>query len=144
MAHETLKKFGYPETTIKEYPNWTLLLRPKQVTLGSLVLVKSSNEERFGDLSESAFKELRIVIHEIEHNLTKIFKYEKINYLMLMMVDPHVHYHVIPRYSKTIHFNGESFVDSDWPKPPDLSKAPDYEDDTLKVLQKKLKSEWES
>ena len=30
---------------------------------------------------------------------TSFCAYERINYLMLMMVDPHVHFHVIPRYS---------------------------------------------
>ena len=42
---------------------------------------------------------------------------------MLMMVDPHVHFHVIPRYASQRDFLGLSFVDQDWPKPPDLSRS---------------------
>ena len=34
----TMQKFGYPDTLIAEYDHWVVLLRPSQVTLGSLVL----------------------------------------------------------------------------------------------------------
>jgi len=35
---------------------------------------------------------------EIESALGSFVQYQKLNYLMLMMVDPQVHFHVIPRY----------------------------------------------
>jgi diadenosine tetraphosphate (Ap4A) HIT family hydrolase len=50
-------------------------------------------------------------------------KYERINYLMLMMVDPHVHFHVIPRYAVAREFGTLSFPDKGWPGPPDLASA---------------------
>ena len=40
---------------------------------------------------------------------------------MLMMVDPDVHFHVIPRYSKPKQFGNIEFSDPGWPGPPDLS-----------------------
>jgi len=49
--------------------------------------------------------------------------YERINYLMLMMVDPNVHFHVIPRYSEPRHWEGLEFPDAGWPGPPQLSSA---------------------
>ncbi|HZU51781.1 MAG TPA: hypothetical protein VE968_07895, partial [Sphingomicrobium sp.] len=48
---------------------------------------------------------------------------ERINYLMLMMLDPHVHFHVIPRYSEPRTWNGVEFVDEGWPGPPRLETA---------------------
>ena len=42
---------------------------------------------------------------------------------MLMMVDPHVHFHVIPRYEGPRTFAGLEFVDAGWPGPPDLKSA---------------------
>jgi len=36
--NETILKFGYPETLIKEYDYWVVLLRSNQVTIGSLIL----------------------------------------------------------------------------------------------------------
>ena len=34
----TIEKFGYPGTLLCEFDHWVVLLRPAQVTLGSLVL----------------------------------------------------------------------------------------------------------
>ena len=34
----TIEKFGYPGTLIGETAHWVVLLRPAQVTLGSLVV----------------------------------------------------------------------------------------------------------
>ena len=39
-----------------------------------------------------------LVTRHIEGVLGRTFNYDRINYLMLMMVDPDVHFHVIPRY----------------------------------------------
>jgi diadenosine tetraphosphate (Ap4A) HIT family hydrolase len=43
------------------------------------------------------------------------------NYLMLMMVDKHVHFHVIPRYEKEVELFGEIWKDTSWPGIPNLS-----------------------
>ena len=42
---------------------------------------------------------------------------------MLMMVDPNVHFHVIPRYSELAQWNGIEFPDAGWPGPPQLGSA---------------------
>ncbi len=87
--NETLLKFGYPKTLVKEYSHWVVLVRLQQVTLGSLVLISKSDKTNFADISQHAFAELHKVVNDIEQNLKKKFEYDKINYLMLMMIDPH-------------------------------------------------------
>lgn len=119
----TIEKFGYPATLIKEYEHWVVLLRPAQVTAGSLVLAAKSDATSYGDLSPDAFAEQGQVIAEIEAMLRSATKFERINYLMLMMVDPHVHFHVIPRYEGQRSLAGMSFADSGFPGPPDLKSA---------------------
>ncbi len=42
---------------------------------------------------------------------------------MLMMVDPHVHFHVIPRYDGDRAWDGVEFADAGWPGPPDLKSG---------------------
>ena len=121
--NETVRKFGYPETLIEEFDHWLVLLRPAQPTLGSLVLAAKSDVTAFADLPDAAFAELALVSRAIETALTAAVAHEKLNYLMLMMVDPHVHYHVIPRYSGTRAHDGVSFEDHGWPKLPDLGQA---------------------
>ena len=48
---------------------------------------------------------------------------------MLMMVDPNVHFHVIPRYSEPRSWNGIEFPDAGWPGPPQLGGAIQLSDD---------------
>ena len=94
----TIEKFGHPATLIAEYEHWVVLLRPAQPTLGALVLAAKSNATAFGDLPAEAHTELKTATAAIEAALGEAVGYAKINYLMLMMVDPHVHFHVLPRY----------------------------------------------
>ena len=116
----TIEKFGYPATLIKEYDNWLVLLRPAQVTLGSLVLAAKSDATAYGALPSAAFAEQGLAVEAIETALRRFVEYERINYLMLMMVDPNVHFHVIPRYSEPRNFGGMAFPDAGWPGPPSL------------------------
>ena len=118
----TMKKFGAPDTLIRDYDHWVVLLRPGQVTLGSLVLICKESTTAFSMISGAAFAELQLITGHIEGVLSRAFKYDRINYLMLMMVDPDVHFHVIPRYEKLRTFSGQAFTDHGWPGPPDLAK----------------------
>ena len=117
----TMKKFGAPGTLISEYAHWAVLLRPGQVTLGSLVLICKEPASAFSRISAAAFAELQSVTGHIEGVLGRTFSYDRINYLMLMMVDPDVHFHVIPRYAEARVFSEQLFTDHGWPGPPDLA-----------------------
>ena len=121
-ANATIVKFGYPETLIADYPEWLVLLRPQQVTAGALVLAHRGDEQAFSDLSPAAFAGLERAIRDIERNLKALVQYERINYLMLMMVDPHVHFHVIPRYAGSRAIAGMEVVDHGWPRTPELTR----------------------
>jgi len=121
-ANATILKFGYPDTLIAEYPHWLVLLRPQQVTAGALVLAHRGDERAFSDLSPAAFAGLEHAIRDIERNLKALVEYERINYLMLMMVDPHVHFHVIPRHAGSRAIGGVEVTDHGWPRTPDLTK----------------------
>ena len=132
--NKTLKKFGYPETLLKEFDNWYLLFRLEQVTLGSLILITKNNETSLSSISDSGFNEFSKVIKIIENVLDDTFAFKKINYLMYMMVDPEVHYHIIPRYSEQKYFKDTLFEDKGWPGLPALSE-PNMID---KKLQKKI------
>ena len=139
MANSTMLKFGYPDTLIREWDHWAVLLRPPQVTLGSLVLASTSEATAFSDLPEAAFTELRAVVSAIEAALRQFCHYERINYLMLMMVDPHVHFHVIPRYSETRSWDGGEFPDEGWPGPPQLKSAVEMTSQQIVSMREQLK-----
>ena len=119
----TIEKFGYPGSLIREFDHWLVLLRPAQVTLGSLVLAAKSNATAYSALPREAFAEQADAVAAIERALAAFTGYERINYLMLMMVDPNVHFHVIPRYSEPRTWNMIEFTDAGWPGPPQLGSA---------------------
>ncbi|MDX3886026.1 MAG: HIT family protein [Sphingomonas sp.] len=140
--NDTILRFGYPATLIADYRHWVVLLRPDQPTLGSLVLAARGEAKAFGSLPAAAYAELGTVSADIEAALKRAVTYEKINYLMLMMVDPHVHYHVIPRYAGTRSAEGLTIADAGWPKAPALGEAVSLDARQTAKLAAFLKRNW--
>ena len=135
----TIEKFGHPATLIAEYEHWVVLLRPAQPTLGALVLAAKSDATAFGDLPAEAHAELKVATAAIEAALSQAVSYAKINYLMLMMVDPHVHFHVLPRYEGERSGAGLTVADAGWPAQPDLGAAVKLDDAQVAALTDWLK-----
>ncbi len=136
----TAEKFGYPDSVVKRFEHWLVQLRPAQPTLGSLVLVCTDEAANLGAISAEAGRELPQAAAEIERVLGEAFGFEKINYLMLMMVDPDVHFHVLPRYSSDKVYAGRTFVDATWPGPPDITAANPFDGDVKAELTADLKA----
>ena len=134
MTHQTLSAFGYPETELLATAHWSVLLRPKQVTLGSMVLVARDDVRSLGGLSVSAAQEFPLIVAAIEAALRESLGAVKFNYLCLMMVDPQVHFHVIPRYEVPAQLDGQSYPDAFWPKPPDVTSALTLDDAAMAAL----------
>jgi diadenosine tetraphosphate (Ap4A) HIT family hydrolase len=122
-TNATIMRFGYPDTLVHETDHWVVLLRPDQVTLGSLVLAAKSDATSFGTLDPAAFADLANAVRAVEQALLEKVVPAKLNYLMLMMVDPHVHFHVFPRYVGSRSFGTLTLADEGWPKAPALSSA---------------------
>jgi diadenosine tetraphosphate (Ap4A) HIT family hydrolase len=142
MANATELKFGDAGNRIAQTAHWSVLLRPRQPTLGSLVLVCREDVQAFGGVSAAGFADLQAVVTRIEAMLRDVVGYERINYLMLMMVDPDVHFHVIPRYSTAREFGGASFPDNGWPGPPALEPAVVLEPSMSEALRTRLIEAW--
>jgi diadenosine tetraphosphate (Ap4A) HIT family hydrolase len=140
--NETIERFGYPATLLAETDHWVVLLRPAQPTLGSLVLAAKSEATAFSELPAAAFAEMAEVIRTIEAMLAVAVRYAKINYLMLMMVDPHVHFHVLPRYEGERSGAGVAIADSGWPKLPVLGDAVELEAAQVEALIEWLRPFW--
>jgi len=142
MTNQTAVRFGYPETLIREYEHWLVLLREPQATLGSLVLCAKSGVTEFSTLPMQAHAEMGTVVGEIEHALKAAFAYDKINYLMLMMVDPNVHFHVIPRYAEARSACGLTIPDPGWPAMPQLGEAQDLTSTERDALRAHISEHW--
>lgn len=134
MSNDAFGKFGYPEALIKEYNNWILLCAARQATLGSLLLVCKENVSAFSKVSSTGFAELHQVVQETESNLQKLFRNDKINYIMLMMGNPEVHFYIVPRYASEREFAGVVFGDKGWPSKPDTDFAHEVSDKVFSEL----------
>lgn len=142
MPHETLLKFNYPNTLLREYTHWAVLLRPQQVTVGSLVLACRAEVTSMAEVPAEAFAELQTVTTDLEGALKRVFAFDKINYLLLMMVDKHVHFHVIPRYATPRTVGNTAFSDRAWPKPPDVTQALELTGQQFAELFQLLRTAW--
>ncbi|PWG02697.1 HIT family protein [Sphingosinicella humi] len=140
--NETILRFGYPATLVADYDHWVVLLRPAQPTLGSLILAAKGEATAFADLSPAAFAEMGRVVADIEAALKGAVDYARINYLMLMMVDPHVHFHVIPRHEGTREAEGVAIEDKGWPKVPALGEAVALDEARTAALVAWLRALW--
>lgn len=138
----TIEKFGYPATLIHEFKHWLVLLRPSQVTLGSLILAAKNDATAYHQLPKAAFAEQADAIGAIEAVLRDFSRYERLNYLMLMMVDPNVHFHVVPRYSTPRLWQDTEFADAGWPGPPQLGSGVTLNEGQIQKLVSEIASKF--
>lgn len=113
---EFMKKFNPQNNVIKDFNHWIVLLREKQVTLGSVVIVLKRNIPSISQMNSEEAAEFPIVIEWYEQLIRELYGAEKFNYVIAMMKDNFVHYHAFPRYSKTVSRYGIEWVDVAWPK----------------------------
>ena len=111
-------KFQVDELKIFNTKSWTWSVRPAQPTLGSGILSLNRHALHLSDVTTEEMKELGEIIPKLEKAIKSAFNHNIMNYLMLMMVDHHVHYHVIPRYDGIRQFSGLDWVDNGWPALP--------------------------
>ena len=95
-------------------------------------------------LPPEAHAELATITAEIEAALAAAVSYQRINYLMLMMVDPHVHFHVIPRYEGEREWGELSVTDAGWSGPPALGQAVALTSAQIEAVAQWLKGVWPS
>ena len=99
----TLAKFGYPDSLIIENDHWYTLLRPEQITFGSMILIsKNEKNSSFSNLITYEQTEMFHAIQKIEMAAFNKMGCNKINYLALMMVDPFVHFMYYPGLKKQL------------------------------------------
>jgi diadenosine tetraphosphate (Ap4A) HIT family hydrolase len=117
----TLQAFVTERSYVCETEHWVIALRPKQPTLGALLLISKSDADSMAGLTAAETADLHNAYGKIDALYAATFFPDKVNYLALMMVDPNPHFHVIPRYAEKRAFDGGYFTDNGWPKLPDLN-----------------------
>ena len=140
MSHETLLKVEEDKNTTKDFGYWKLLVSNNTRTLGNCVLIVNRDVRRFSELTPEEVVNLGIAVKETENALQSAFQYDKINWLMLMMKDPQVHFHVIPRYKESKQFANTEFVDGLQEGDPLMYDKIDLSQEVLNLVRDELKS----
>ena len=132
-------KFRLAELEVRRYRHWTWSLRPAQGTLAASVISLNRPAAAWSQVDAGENAGLSQVVADIEAVVGRLFQHDKINYLMLMMVDRHVHFHVFPRYSSARSFADQDWTDTAWPRPPEL-QAGECAAATLAAIRDALKA----
>ena len=117
---DIFQKFGGEDGHYGGNATWITQVRPKHATLGASVLILRRHVESLSHLEDAEWTGLGASLKIVEGRLRASFGCDKLNCLALMMVDRHVHFHVIPRYSGPRSFHGFEWKDPGWPKGPEL------------------------
>lgn len=107
----------YDKLLLKSYTHWDLYLHPNQIPyLGRCYAwSKRENSAKVIDMTLEERTELfDIVIPEWNSSIKELFQFDWPNVSCLGNTSPHCHWHLIPRYHKTITKYGIEFSD---PKP---------------------------
>ena len=133
------KKFGINKYKIYHSRHWIWSLRPHQSTCASGIVSLKRECPTLAKVKSDEFNDLKNIVVVIESTLKDIFNYDVINYLMLMMVDKHVHFHIFPRYKHKINFLNETWIDKNWPDVPDIL-GPLLAEEKLQIINSHIKS----
>jgi diadenosine tetraphosphate (Ap4A) HIT family hydrolase len=137
--NEFRSKFNVDEYLVLNTGSWSWSVRPAQATLGSGIISLNRYALHLSDVTPTEMAELGELIQRFEKTIKSCFNHDIMNYLMLMMVDHHVHYHAIPRYNGIRNFSGLDWVDNGWPALPVMGDNQHKDQsELLKEIQKTL------
>jgi diadenosine tetraphosphate (Ap4A) HIT family hydrolase len=132
-------KFRVEELKVMKNSSWTWSVRPGQPTLGAGILSLNRYALKLSDVAGEEMQDLADLVRVVETTIQAAFGHNIMNYLMLMMVDHHVHYHVIPRYEETRSFARKEWVDNGWPALPLIGDSQHADDPgLLQVIRDRL------
>lgn len=133
-------KFRVEELLVHRSAHWVWSVRPVHSTLGAGILSLARYCEHMSDLLPEEAEDLARMCKVMEGTLRRFRNPKRVNYLMLMMVDSHLHFHVIPRYESDMEFGGRTWKDSGWPSFPSLGENADTEMIMLASIRDGLKA----
>lgn len=136
---EFRKKFQLDALTITENTQWILSVRPGQLTLGSMVASSKQGALSFAELDPDSGNSLISMLANAENAAKDLYGAVRVNVICLMMQDPVVHFHILPRYELKIVRYATEWIDEDWPGPP-VFRAVQTPEKTLSEIKDDLRS----
>ncbi len=98
--------------------HWIIFLAPNQSNLGTCVIALNRHHPTLTGLSTMEWEEFTELVEKMENAIKKAFQATLINWGCLMnsfylenKLEPHLHWHFIPRYRDPVEFAGHIFED---------------------------------
>ncbi len=140
IMHAFAEAFALDTLTVHYSDSWVISVRPAQVTLGCLVVSARREVTDLANLTLEEGADMAQALGLAAKIGKRVFAADKINALCLMMKDPLVHFHIIPRYAAPVERFGQVWEDRDWPLPPNLAVDPTHTS-TLAAIRQTIKDQ---
>jgi diadenosine tetraphosphate (Ap4A) HIT family hydrolase len=111
-----LEKFAVADNQLATSEHWVAALRPKQVTLGAVVLIPNRAIDDFSGIAPEEAADFFSLVAQCQAGIRRAFHADRFNLIAAMMKDPFVHFHLIPRYKEPRDFGGTIWTDESWPE----------------------------
>jgi len=118
--------------TVIDSDLWLVALNPNQQHLGRTFVGLREHKESLGDVTNEEMLEFRRVVSAFEIGARAAFSPDLFNWACLMNnavrdnQPTHVHWHVVPRYSRPVEFNGRIYTDDAWSRQYNTGKDEPY------------------
>jgi len=106
---------------VVESQYWAWYLADEQAYLGRSVILSKRHVGSISEIFQEEWLDLQEIITKVESSLKKAFGAEMFNWTCLLNdayksdnPNPHMHWHVRPRYRNEIEFAGKIFTDPDF------------------------------
>ncbi|MCK9151211.1 HIT family protein [Methanobacterium alcaliphilum] len=114
---KNLEKYNFGDF-LYETNSWIIFLAPNQSNLGTCVIALKRQERFLNSLTKEEWDEFSEIVNQLESSLKKAFNATMFNWGTLMnsfyledTLEPHMHWHFIPRYDHEVELDGELFED---------------------------------
>ncbi|MDZ7786418.1 MAG: HIT family protein [Candidatus Saccharibacteria bacterium] len=132
---------------IFETDKWVATLAFDQGYLGRAYITLKEHKGDLKDLSEEEWLEFSKVLKKYEAGVRKAFNAEMFNWTCLMNnayqtqpSQPHIHWHVRPRYSTEIEFKGKTYSDPEFAHHYDRNQKNLVNSGVLDAINEEIKS----
>lgn len=103
---------------------WRALLNPDQQNLGKSLVVLKADKDSLAELTEREWEEFGAIVKALERAISEEFQPTHFNWQCLMnnaygsdaREEPHVHWHVTPRYAQPVRVGEQEFIDENYPR----------------------------
>ena len=123
---------------LAEDDHWIIALNENQATLGRVYFVLKRHETDVAALTAAEQASLWGWVSKTRRALGVLFEPDHFNYMFLMNVVAHAHFHIYPRYREPRTFGGVEFTDARYGGHYDPSEERRIDDGTQSILAQAL------